>query len=138
MLKAASRDNRKNKMGDVEEAKQAYKAYLKRYAKQNGADARRAGALEEKAAPRTVSQQLPLRDFEQIDCFFESFARKFRDRKAVYLRKMYYSILLQEVACPKAGTRSLLLSAPHRKRSKSLSLETASLINRSAEPSKQS
>jgi hypothetical protein len=41
MLKAGVRDNRKNRMSDIEHEKEGYKTYLKRFTKQNKADQNR-------------------------------------------------------------------------------------------------
>ena len=38
---------------------------------------------------RPIKQELPREDFDMIDGFFQSFACRFRDKKAAYLRKMY-------------------------------------------------
>jgi len=41
MIRASTKDNRKNKMDDVESAKREYKTYLQRYVKDNHAKVKR-------------------------------------------------------------------------------------------------
>ena len=50
MVEVGVRDNRKNKLQDIEEAKQEYKIYLQRFAKQNRADNNREAILSQKSA----------------------------------------------------------------------------------------
>lgn len=70
MLKAASRDNRKNKMIGIELAKASYKSYLKRFTKDNMAAQNRDIFLKNKATIKPVSQQLPRKDFDNIENMF--------------------------------------------------------------------
>ena len=65
--------------------------YLKRFTKQNKADKNREAYLAHKSASavKPLKQELPQEDFDKVDNFFASFACKFRDKKAAYLRHMY-------------------------------------------------
>ncbi len=91
MLKAQARDNRKNQLEEVERAKHQYRNYLQNYIKDNRARQSREGRVAKRAesACRPASHELPLQDFQQIDHFFQSFAYRFRDRKAAYVRTLY-------------------------------------------------
>ena len=72
MLEAGVRDNRKNKMEDVEEAKEEYRQFLKSYIKQNKATMNRESTLARKSAAsvKPLQQELPMKDFDRIDKFF--------------------------------------------------------------------
>lgn len=62
MLEAGVRENRKNKMEDIEHEKDGYKTYLKRYTKQNKTDKNRDYILMQKSssAVKPLKQELPL------------------------------------------------------------------------------
>ena len=77
-------------MGDIEESKKEYKTFLKRYAKDNKAKNKRNTILAYKSASavKPLKNELPREDFDKIDNFFQSFAYKFRDKKAAYIRKL--------------------------------------------------
>lgn len=68
MLDIQSRDNRKNKKVFMKEAKQNYKAYLKRYAKDNKAKNNRDTilAIKSASAVKPIKEQLPRKDFDKI------------------------------------------------------------------------
>ncbi len=72
MLEAGVRDNRKNKMEDVESAKEEYRQFLKTYIKQNKAKMSRESNLARKSAlsVKPLQQELPMKDFDRIDKFF--------------------------------------------------------------------
>jgi hypothetical protein len=70
LISASTRDNRKSRLEGVKLAKDEYKTYLKRYAKENHATAKRNSHLKEKAKAKPISQELPRKDFEAIDNFF--------------------------------------------------------------------
>jgi len=90
MLRAQSRDNRKNKLEEVEGAKEEYRSFLKSYIKHNNAHKKHHQALDKRSqsAVKPLKQHLPLEDFDKIDDFFQSFAYRFRDKKAAYVRKL--------------------------------------------------
>lgn len=96
MMDAGVRENRKNKMEFIEDAKKSYSSYLKRYTKDNKAKNNREAILGLKSAGavKPVKQELPRDDFKKIDDFFQSFAYKFRDQKAAYLRKVYIILFI--------------------------------------------
>lgn len=92
MLRAATRDNRKSRLQSVKLAKDAYKIFLTRYTQDNNATKNRENYLKQKSTVKPVRQELPEKDFENINNFFESFTHKFRDKKAAYLRRVYFFI----------------------------------------------
>ena len=61
MLEAGVRENRKNKMEDVEEAKDEYRNFLKRYTKDNKAKNNREAVLAQKSASaaKPLKKELP-------------------------------------------------------------------------------
>lgn len=92
MLRAATRDNRKSRLQSVKLAKDAYKIFLTRYTQDNNATKNRENYLKQKSTVKPVRQELPEKHFENINNFFESFTHKFRDKKAAYLRRVYFFI----------------------------------------------
>ena len=96
MNKASIRNNRKKKNEEIDEEKNKFKSYLGTYARQTKAKRNRESIKNQKRPKSAANFELPPEDFTKIDNFFTSFAYKFRDQKANFLRKMYYLTLFLE------------------------------------------